>query len=364
MSMNHSTKAIKVDKLRSSDNVNVRFSADNPLYGVKVDLYDLVTMKDQIRTVGRVLEPLSVEELDDGTYMVLRGNRRFRAVLQLLNDPNSSKELLDNIKELICDVYRKLTPDERSTLINDHGARKRLSKAEIIHAVWQLKAAGYSNSDIAVRQLYNLASFTGQERLLETLPQAEPARQQAINKWLNGALNGNILPMAGMPQRVKDAYIQTYLLEEKKLPDGVKPEFKIDTKRRRDLISARKVDQDALLWNVDTGGPTFNELIQKFIDEDTKGTAPDNNKTLGFKKLKELQDQYRSTLTRAAFSIAMSKPVDNMAAMDSEAARLEKIVGLLIHGMDNIKDDNLKGFAAAILHKSESQFKEYLTLIS
>src|SRR4051812_7232634 len=85
---------------------NPRFHKGQMVFGVNVkDTTNIDTMAMVIREAGAVPERLAVEEMPDGKFKVLRGNRRLLAARKLVVDPTTSQELAKHLAKLPCDVY-------------------------------------------------------------------------------------------------------------------------------------------------------------------------------------------------------------------------------------------------------------------
>src|SRR4051812_48002144 len=84
LSMSKKTrKSIPLNNLISSDSVNARL-ADN---------YDLESLRPQVIAKGGITNPPVVEEMADGKFMVLQGNRRKRVCDLIVADPTSPPDI-------------------------------------------------------------------------------------------------------------------------------------------------------------------------------------------------------------------------------------------------------------------------------
>lgn len=355
---------LAADKLISDDNLNVRLGANTNTFGVKVekDGYDLATMESQIVDAGRILKPLTVWKKQDGTYYVLRGNRRVRAAQALLKRTDISDELRKELNNIPCEVYNDLTEADAINIVNDHDT-KELSRAELVLNVWRLSTAGYNEKDIINMLLYQLADYTGNKKKINTLPENPIERSQALYKWLHGTVGGYLLAAYRMGPRVQKALIATELMNDGLLKEKEKPEFRVTSSRviHNGLTAALNQDLEGAGWNPQDGGVAFNALIEKYIKEDNgEGSGPretrPSKKDIDDKKLSSL-----SSVAQAAYSIANGKPVMSMHELDREAYRAEQVMNKLASVCNDLIDEKVKQLIRTILYGTPDEVAAIMT---
>lgn len=292
--------------------------------------YDVVSMIEDIRHAGCVLEPLHVR-LED--KVVLKGNRRTSAVHALLADPKLPSDLRAAIEKLDVIYYEGLDERELTEIVLDHGSQKPLSRVETVQACWRLQKQMYSEAEIIILLYHLLARFTGNVQKAHeagNLPEG-PARIEFLKKWLHGTVGNYILAAGTMGEFVREQFILTERAQDRKLTDDEKKLVKFETSRDRinKLASAKKKDKDkgGKGWSTTEGGEEFNKLIQEFIALDNGSVAPPQRKPTAADMTKTAESM-KSDLAKAYLHCAGSLPDGqriDIDALDTELYRLDQI---------------------------------------
>lgn len=147
MSYNLHTKSVDIElaKIRQAWELNPR-KQDEASYTDDALMSDLLEHGQ--------LEDGILEQMDDGTFVALRGNRRIwnlqRAASMGLKYNPELPTIGDKIPTTVrAKVFKGLTPIERAMLRLDHGNIRRLSKAELFFAVEIAFRAGCTEKSLA-----------------------------------------------------------------------------------------------------------------------------------------------------------------------------------------------------------------------
>ncbi len=342
-------KTISIKSLRFDYSVNIR----------DVNNYDITTMAEQIKTAGRVIKPLIVRGEDN---MVLQGNRRGRAVLWLLEQPDTDAELKEQISKLDCIVYTGLNEKETLSLIIDHGSEKPISRSEVVTAVWRLDLQFFTESQIIGLLYFALAKYSGNERKLAEVP-AKPGKERDLflKKWLHGTVGNYILAAAKMGNYVREQFLLTHKAEDKLLAperkegDVTIPAEVVEMRCNRDRITqlsaAKSADQKDKGWTVDAGGEAFNSLIEKFKAQDKGEASEEKEKRPSVKELREKADQFSSPAIRNALLVAAGDQDAgrSLVEFDDRLKRLTMVMDTLRNNVAAVTDVNVKGLLEAII---------------
>lgn len=335
-------KILPLEKLISSDSVNARL-ADN---------YDLESLRPQIINKGGITNPPSVEANPDGTFTVLQGNRRVRCAVLIRDDPSSPPDVVKALERLDCIVYEGLTNEERDGLIFDHGETRPLNREETILAVWRLYKSFASEKDIGARLFGQLARYTGNEKKLNQLPSDPTARAKYLATWFRGTLGGYMLAAATMTDEVREAMLLTARKEDGRLKEGEAVPFIADRPRIVELSKARSADEKAGGWNSQTGGETFNKLIEQFKSEDAgRATAGQKKTRPTVKDLTDRAAMFKSAPLKAAFAVAAGD--DNAGAallsMDESIHRTVIVSEVIAKSIPSVKDPAVKALLISLV---------------
>jgi len=385
------SKDLPIGKLHINPD-NLRFRKGMKVDGIAVvDTYNVGTMKDVIRDQHGIPNRLVVEEhtapegplgdkiaAGDVYYITLAGNRRLNAAQELVADGTTSKELVETLQKLPCNVYKSLDEEQRRELINDQRSQ-RYARAEIVLTCWRYQAAGMSYADIAMFVAPQMVTYTGQGQKM--IPKIEACktleeRKKVITTWLKGTLDTIILSCGKMGPRVRRA-----LLLSDMLIDGIAPEvgkdsegnpiyetseFKPSQSRCLELARAKKADEQSPGgWDPEKGGVDFNAAIAKFIRED-KGVdecgnpLPTQSQRQSVEALQNQKTLTQSKAAKAALEIASGKHVLHFADLDSEARRLEQLVDVALKYKDGITDPKVKEFTKILLTGDQLTLENFL----
>lgn len=344
---------LALDVLVSDDNVNVR----------EYDNYDLESMVQALIQVGYVTDPIHVEDLQNGKYLVLKGNRRVRGCRLIKDDHNISEKIKAAFLNIPAVVYTGLTPAERTDLIFDHGTTKLLSRVETCKGVWRLAAEMKTFDEIAALMYHQLAQM-GDVKKLANVPADPIKRKEYLKDWFNGTLNQWLLLGCAMGDYVQDQFIKSLKKQDGKLAKTNNGwDFDVDRKRTAVLWKAKKEDTAKGGWTppvrtvvegeivFEGGGESFNKLLKQYIGEDS-GVLPSNEKKrmtktqleqrIGAAKSPVVQDALAATLGDTEAGIRLAKH-------DQELERQQMKRDALAVGFQVVRDSRVKGLINAIL---------------
>jgi hypothetical protein len=352
----HNMQKVSALSLVIDTNVNVR------------EDYDVQSMTEEIKVAGRVLEPLHARFED---RVMLRGNRRLAAVQSMLRDATLPADLRAAISELDVFFYEGLTDKETTEMVVDHGSQKPLSRVEVVKTCWRLQKQMYSEREIITLMYQQLARYTGNTRKAyeaQQLPAGE-AREKFLTTWLHGTVGNFILSAGQMGELMREQFILTERALDRNLSDSEKQGVKFETSRKRitELSAAKKKDKDSAAgWNPQTGGPEFNALVEKFIQED-KGPKPGRKEAFSAEQMKDVADSMQSPGMRAAFlKCAGALPEgerQKLDTLDTEYYRRDKVFATLTVNVDRIENPTFAAVIRAILTGTDGQVAEALSTL-
>jgi hypothetical protein len=303
-SMNKPTRKImSVANLKVDETLNVRLPEN----------YDVESMMSQILEVGRIVQPIVIRGEDN---VVLAGNRRTKAGQRLLEADDTPADVKENLQKVECIVYTGLSPEDTMKIVLDHGTQKGINRTETVLAVWRLDKLMFSEAQIITQMYYVLAKYTGNEAKLADVPRDFKARDAFLKKWLHGTVGNYILAAARMGEYIRQQFILTARAEDKLLKTDEKVEVRCSRQRITDLSAAKNADAREGGWDPDKGGVKFNEMIQKFKDEDAGVIVGDSGpKRPSAKDLKEKSNAFKTSLVRKAFLIGAGESGDQVAGL-------------------------------------------------
>ena len=340
-------RSISLDRLVSSDSVNVR----------KAYNYDLETMIQQIINKGGITTSPTVEPIPDrkGYYMILRGNRRYRGCVALLERDGVSEELKEAISYLSCDVVdQPLTETERLQIILDQGENKGLTREEVVEAVWRLDGQMMSEKQIGELMYYQLAQYT---KNLSKLAGYAALRDQAkrtkyLTTWFRGTLGQKILLANRMGAYVKEQFLLTTRAEDGTLPEGVTVEVNVSQERLAALNKAKSADMEAEGWTVEAGGERFNTLLHDFREIDAGRASKPKTERPSAKALVEYATNvYKSAPIRAILRVAAGESDYGAGLLQMDAAiyRWTLVSEILSNGVQKVIDPNVATLITALI---------------
>jgi ParB-like chromosome segregation protein Spo0J len=331
-----SRKTLATSSLYSDDNTNVR-NADN---------YDLTPLVDSILTIGRITNPLIVEETEHGRYLVLQGNRRLRAVQAILARADVDVDTKKELSRLDCVVYPPLSSLEREVLVNDHNSHKSLNREETVRVVWRLYAQGLSFDQIA-QATYNLVAQFGdlkKAREYEAIVDAEK-RRSFLKSWLNGTLGQMILGVLSLPKDIQEQFLLTCRQQ-----DGGKVTLyaRVDRARIMALNAALKKGGEA----------EMRKLWEQYHSVDT-GVSP-STKTDPRWSVKEASKRaslFASDIVRDVIAATMGDPDSGskLPAIDLVLSRNEKVKHILLAFSRVSTEPKLTTLLTAIVGNGDTQ---------
>lgn len=360
MKQNSKIKTMKASDLVLDLTANDRFHGSlEVLPGVKVDTYALPILRSAIVQAGQINVPLVI---DGATNTVLQGNRRALIAQEIVKNPDAyPPELVANMNRIPVVVYDDLSPGERMRLIHDKGDRKGLGRAELLRAVWTLYEQNYSEAEIAVLQVYNIAKYTGNEKKLNTLPTDTAAREKAIKRWLHGTVGNYMLAGYDCGPRVRKCMLLTDLKADNLLPKDaegnitVKPEWDLKRNHITDLVTARTEDANAGEWNSTTfSGPRFNAKLESYVNPPANpangaGSSGEETTPKTLTELRAFDSKCQSAVAKETLKIAAGEKSMAFPDLDRAAARWEQVANLLRRYSTEFTDPMITGFVAQIL---------------
>jgi hypothetical protein len=303
--------------------------ADYAINARNQDNYALEALIPQIIEKGRVITPLIVEPhpTQEGKYLILQGNRRFRASEIICGMNDVSDAVKENLSRFECSIYEGLTEDERTRFIYDHGETHPLNREETLRAVWRWYAEMKTEKQIAIGLYGILATYTGNQKKANNVPKEPAAREKYLSDWFRGTLGQYMLSAYSMGEEVRQAMLLSHKKDDGKLGDTPLPWY---ASRERILLlaKAKNADKD---WTFENGGEKFNELIQQFKDEDAGKADKDKVKRPTAQALLTQADASKSPLTKACLRVAAGQSEHGraMVDLDSRAARTSDAMGIL-----------------------------------
>ena len=386
-------KVTPYTQLVSRDDVNVRLP----------NRYFLDQMAMQIVILGRIVEPLVVEEQEDKkSFLVLKGNRRFRALTMMINDPNiitsillamaenetdlaksaeikrtvvqRTKEIVEELKKVTCEVHKfgELLPTEREDIILDHGTVQGLGRTETVLTCWRYFRQGFSEREIIIRMYGLLADYTGERKIkAEVDAMTDPAaKEKRLQKWLHGTVGNQFGKVLSMTDYVRQQYILSRKAEDQALMPDEKVEVKMTSARVTELSSAITKDRNAKEggkgWNQSEGGENYNALLEQFRKEDSGEVAkPAKEKRLTAAQLVQKAGYYSSPTVRKALSLAAGEPGDwsDLYQADGEAVKEHQNHLIVERAWDKLPEA-VKDFAKHWLGDDPTKFTLYVTQIT
>jgi hypothetical protein len=343
MTMNKPTmKTMSVNSLKVNYELNIR----------QQNNYDLPSIVQQIRDAGRILKPIIVRGEDN---VVLSGNRRTLGGQQLFNDPECPVELHEQLSKTQVIVYTGLTPEEELTLILDHGGEKPISKTEVLEAVWRLDKQFYPEGKIISWMYHALADYTDNKRKLMELPSEPKAREAKLKEWFHGTVGNYMLASLKMGPFVREQMVLTHLAEDKLLKEGQSVTMRCSRKRITELSAAKSEDTRNKEWDVQTGGPKFNELIEKFKAEDA-GDPVVKTKRPSVKELTDKADVFKSKAIKDTLLTAAGNTDAGLklSALDDDLFRIDCIMGYAAKYYSTVKSPEVKALLGLLLKDTKS----------
>ncbi len=342
---------LSVGLLTVDPTLNVRMRKGSNVFGVtvNVDGYDLPTMMSQIEDRKKILEPIHVSKRADGSYVVLRGNRRTLAGQMLLNAPDTTPELRHELQNTRVLVFQNLTLEEEREKVMDQNS-KPFSRSEIIRYAWSLRQNGQSFERIALDNFEMWGNFGRNARTVAKLAEIRaipendlPARKKAIRTWLRGTVDEYVLPGFDLGPIVQKAMMLSEMQLDGLLTDQDEKPYFYTTRdgqaRMKALGQAR--EKDGSKWNPHTGGENFNALIETYHKADfpAPGADPvetDKKKRPSLAELKIRQNACKSSPARMAFSIAQGNEEKDFTERDDALSLIEAKESLFLQFAENL----------------------------
>jgi hypothetical protein len=323
--------------------------ADYTINAREQDNYALEALIPQIIEKRKVITPLIVEPHPtlEGKFLILQGNRRFRASDIIIGMNDVSDEIKENLSRFECSIYEGLTEDERMRFIYDHGETHPLNRTETLKAVWRWYAEMKTEKQIAIGLYGILATYTGNQKKANNVPKDPAAREKYLSDWFRGTLGQYMLSAYGMSDRVRNAMLLSHKKDDGKLGDTPLPWY---ASRERILALAKAKNADPN-WTHEKGGEKFNELIEQFENEDAGKAEKEKVKRPTAQALLTQADASKSPLTKAALRVAAGQTEHGRAMidLDSRAARTSDALVILSSSSTRFPYGPIRDLASALL---------------
>lgn len=346
-------RTVSIDKLTVNFKLNWR----------EHDNYDVPGMKAEILEMGRILTPLIVMEDEDGTLTVLRGNRRTLAGQELFHDPKTSVEVKEALSKVEILVYKKkdLTPEQIDDIIIAD-TQKSLNRTELLLAVWRLYYGMMPEKAIAIKLLYPLAKYSGNEKKLVEIDAIKDVRQRetAISKWFRGTLAGYMLALTKFPDYVKEQAVKFHRWQDGRLKEGDSVEVKVTRDRVVQLSAAKNLDEKNEQWDFEKGGPEFNKLWELYKKQDAGEADKVTVNRLSVKEIQGRAGSFKSEAIRKALLSTVGEAAPDLLEMDSLITELTAKNRILAECVDAIKDEKIKEVASNVFRMKPKELREWL----
>lgn len=286
-----------------------------------VDSYDHVSLANEIESVG-LQTPLWVSKRADGTFVVMRGHRRGKA-LAAIRDRNP--ERFGELDPVACQVFTGLTLAEEFDLLLDHGSSRPLSsKSELYRTVAALFRNGFSRTAVAIKAdplfLRIGGSKAAEARSKAMAVSDSREREKAILACWSGRIN-EIERVLQAPCIVEE----TYLAQNGQGETPVEYVFpKLTIARINELYKIVVASRNEPDYDRNTGNSAFEERWLEWVEADRKGAANPTPRT----KRKSADDIanskaiYRSRTVREALQSTIGEAED-LANLDRLCAIAE-----------------------------------------
>lgn len=326
--------------------IQIRFNPGDEAFGFKTNFGDHAVRKlmTAIISAGRILVPLVGWErpkvIGEGTeIVVLRGNQRTRAVLALLDDPETPKGVIDAISKIPMEVYKNLTRDQALALVDDQSDLEPYKRVDFVNLVWKYQATGMEYKEIGLATARMYAHYVGNSTAalgkLKEINECKTrsAQLDIVANWMRGALDQGIMLAKLLGQRVRKAFLLTVAGEDGLITEGMeKAEFNAKgrsqdsstgkTNPRLQILKKLK-EKDPEGWDKD--GSEFHKMIDEFVKEDAGQKERDVISRPTAAGCKKLQEGSKSTAFKVAYGNAAGDKNPNSETIDNEMYRLESI---------------------------------------
>lgn len=149
-------------------------------------------------------EAVTVEEKKDGTYLVLQGHRRMKALGRILqNDPKRFSVLFPN--GIPCRVVDVANDQERTRIRADHGNKVGLTKGELAVQWRDLLHKGHTKSVIQIRLFDQLCDIAKRRLYRSEDPEKFGSEDVASSDQENAYFQEQIAKLTGLTQTMSAA---------------------------------------------------------------------------------------------------------------------------------------------------------------
>lgn len=300
--------------------LNFRFDGSNNK--LNINNTQLGELRDRVLIDKRILKKPALLKTTEGLFAMTAG-RRTRVATDLINDPTTPQEVVENLKKTECEVYEDLTDEQVLFIVNDQD-QKLFSYSEIVELAFRLFDMGLNWKAVAMKIYRQWAMVKGQAKILNEVDAlaTQKEREARIGKWLRGTVDEvlgeahRIGEMCTMQIRLeaaeKDKLIKTKKNTPKDFPAdklAKGPEVLMNQTRLDVLRNMKTADMNAGNWNGLSGGPQFMAAWNKFKWEDLgfkeDGTTPLDNGPGEKAMTRDALQKLATTKVKSPFGIKM-----------------------------------------------------------
>ena len=338
---------IPLENCYSDDNVNSRKGGIGGSYNIPL-------IREQLIAKGKITDPLTVEYMGNGRFLVEKGNRRFRGCLDIVNDPNLTDAQKAPFRFLPCFVLSGLTEVERTAVVFDHGGVVSLTREETVLNVWRLAAQLKTAKEIANIMFTQLAQL-GDSKKLNHIPADKDEREKYLAKWFRGTLDQWILYGCAMGAYIREQFLLTVRRMDGNIPEKFDGWTLNCTRPRISALYAAKTFDSGSKgtgWTVKDGGETFNALILQYQNEDAgKADKNDEPKRLKDSVVRERADHMKSDAMRSALRATLGDASAGVGLpnVDEWIARLEVVRDTVAKVYSRISDPRIAELLSAVI---------------
>ena len=374
---NEQFKYMSVADLLSDADLNIRYTAGQEVYGVKVetDTYDLPDMMSKIDGMGGIQMPILASLRQDHTLRVLHGNRRTRAGQLMLADPNLRPELRKALTEQTpVRILKGLTVEQEMELIADQ-EQKAFKRSEALRHIWKQVQAGKSYGAIIAHNEVMARKFVNNPKKQaevdeEVRNMTTTERQKRLQGWFRGSIDEYVIAAYKLGAYVrKQTLLSELRLDGDLKPSSEQPFFlttKNSQKRMAALEAAAKKDGSKHNAFVPVEGSEFKKMLDQFHQEDYGPTVTKEKKETGPKMLKQsdvegLQGTFQSRVAKLVVDRILGKAVPDLIPADDFAAIQEAKMLLLTDMLPSLRPEVAAVLRLAFVNPDPEEFSKYLS---
>lgn len=374
---NEQFKYMSVADLLSDADLNIRYTAGQEVYGVKVetDTYDLPDMMSKIDGMGGIQMPILASLRSDNTLRVLQGNRRTRAGQLMLTDPNLRPELRKALTEQTpVRILKGLTPEQEMELIQDQ-EQKTFKRSEALRHIWKQVQAGKSYGAIIAHNEAMCRKFVNNPKKQAEVDEeirnmTTTERQKRLQGWFRGSIDEYVIAAYKLGSYVrKQTLLSELRLDGDLKPSSEQPFFlttKNSQKRMAALEAAAKKDGSKHNAFVPVEGSEFKKQLDLFHNEDYGPAIAKEKKDDGKPKMLKqsdvegLQGTFQSKVAKLVVDRILGKAVPDLIPADDFAAIQEAKMLLLTDMLASLRPEVAAVLRLAFVNPDPVEFHKYL----